>query len=358
MSLQHLQLSLDLGVALGQLGADEVERIQRLLECEQVLGAPVALQAFGDLLVAGVDARVLHRRQYLAITLAGHDGTQDFLAGLAHHVGDDIGELDVHLRECLLHVLHMAALASKQHAALAPQRAQHADGVGGSKCAAEQAIGHELLQPLAVQHVGLAARDVLDVAGVDQHDGEAARFQKLEQRDPVHAGRLHRHRVHTTGREPIGQRIEIRRKARKLAYRLLVAVGRDGAEVRGAADIDACSIGVGDGEGGSGLGRFEGKFAIALHHGLLHHCGWNVVPHRVRRHAHSLKRDIGAAAVNRRADSPMSMTQPRTTLTRGQFAPLLHRSSAAPHSTLPQFRRRVFLRRDLRQRADYFANPT
>ena len=58
------------------------------------------------------------------------------------------------------------------------------------------------------------------------------------------------------------------------------------------------------------------------------------------------------------ADSPMSMTSPRTTLTRGQYAPLLHRSSAAPHSTLPQRSRTpVFLRRDLRQRADYFANP-
>ena len=83
--------------------------------------------------------------------------------------------------------------------------------------------------------------------------------------------------------------------------------------------------------------------------------GWNVAPHRVRRLAHSLKRDIGPAAKNRHADSPMSMTSPRTTLTRGQYAPLPNRSSAAPHSTLPQRRHAVFLRRDLRQRADYFA---
>jgi type II restriction/modification system DNA methylase subunit YeeA len=55
------------------------------------------------------------------------------------------------------------------------------------------------------------------------------------------------------------------------------------------------------------------------------------------------------------------MTLPRTTLTRGQYAPLLHRSSAAPHSSLPQREARQprqFLRRDLRQRADYFANLT
>jgi hypothetical protein len=39
---------------------------------------------------------------------------------------------------------------------------------------------------------------------------------------------------------------------------------------------------------------------------------------RVRRLAHSLKRDIAARAFGLRIDSPMSMTQPTTTLTRGQ----------------------------------------
>src|SRR5207249_1420250 len=74
--------------------------------------------------------------------------------------------------------------------------------------------------------------------------------------------------------------------------------------------------------------------------------------------AHSLKRDIGPAAAYRHVDSPMSMTSPRTTLTSGQCAPLPHRSSAALPSTLPQRSTPVFLRRDLRQRADYFANQS
>lgn len=55
----------------------------------------------------------------------------------------------------------------------------------------------------------------------------------------------------------------------------------------------------------------------------------------------------------------MSMTQPMTTLTRGQYAPLLQRSSPAPRSTLPQRRHGEFLRGDLRRgRADYFANTS
>jgi hypothetical protein len=39
MSLQALELLLDLAVSLGELRADEVERVQRLLESEQVFGS-------------------------------------------------------------------------------------------------------------------------------------------------------------------------------------------------------------------------------------------------------------------------------------------------------------------------------
>ena len=195
------------------------------------------------------------------------------------------------------------------------------------------------------------------MSGIDREHREAARFEQLEQGDPVHAGGLHRHGVHGAGLKPIGDGVEVHREAGELAHRLVVALGRHGHEVGRAADVDARGIGVGDRQGGSGLARLEGGITIALGHGLLHHPLWNVAPHRVRRLAHSLKRDIGPAAANRQADSPMSMTSPRTTLTRGQYAPLIHRSSAAPHSSLPQTGVRQFLRRDLRQRADYFANP-
>jgi len=57
----------------------------------------------------------------------------------------------------------------------------------------------------------------------------------------------------------------------------------------------------------------------------------------------------------------MSMTQPKTTLTRGQYAPLPYRSSPAPRSTLPCSPRccQEFLRDDLRAgRADWIANPS
>ena len=57
---------------------------------------------------------------------------------------------------------------------------------------------------------------------------------------------------------------------------------------------------------------------------------WNVALLRVRRLAHSLKRDTRSAVVHHPAGSPMSMTSPRTTLTCGHNAPLTLRPSAAP----------------------------
>ena len=65
-------------------------------------------------------------------------------------------------------------LTAQQHPTLAPKRAQHTDLVGWAERPAEQAVGHELLQPLAVQYVGFAARDVFDMTRVDQQHRETA----------------------------------------------------------------------------------------------------------------------------------------------------------------------------------------
>lgn len=193
------------------------------------------------------------------------------------------------------------------------------------------------------------------MACVDQQHAEPTGVEQLVQRDPVHAGGFHGHCVHAASGEPIGELMQVGGEAFELAHWFIVPIRWHRDVVRGAADIDAGGIGMGDrkGPGSAGL---DIQAAIALRQGLLHHRWWNVALDRVRRRAHSLKRDIGPSATNRRDDSPMSMTSPRTTLTRGQCAPLLYRSSPAPHSTLPQSPRSVFLRRDLRQKADYYAN--
>ena len=54
------------------------------------------------------------------------------------------------------------------------------DPVARTETAPKQAMLVELLQPLRDVHVGLAARDVLDVAGVHQEHLEPSRFEHLE----------------------------------------------------------------------------------------------------------------------------------------------------------------------------------
>jgi hypothetical protein len=104
-----------------------------------------------------------------------------------------------------------------------------------------------------------------------------------------------------------------------------------------------------------GLRRtFRLRWAIAFPISQLE----KTAPHRVRCIAHSLKRDIGPTAANPNADSQISMTSPRTTLTFGHYAPLSNWSSAVPCSTLPQRSTRCFLGAICGKRADYFAHIT
>ena len=133
-------------------------------------------------------------------------------------------QLHVHLHERLLHVLDVRGGVLHQPLPMAQVRAQPDHGVAGPEAAAEQAILMELLQPLRIVHVGLAARDMLDVAGVHQQHLEAPRFEDLEDRDPVHAGRLHGDRRDAGRREPIGQVVEITAEGAEGAHRLLVPV--------------------------------------------------------------------------------------------------------------------------------------
>ena len=193
--LQALQSRFDLAIALGQLRAAEIEGIQRLLQRKQMLGAPTALQAGGDLVGTGLHAHVAQRGQGVSVALTGHDGAQDRLARDAGHVGDDGGQLDVHLHQRFLHVLHAARLGAQDGATLAHQGAQRAHRVARAEGSAQQAVAHQLLQPLAVQDIALAAGHVLDVLRVDQQHREAARVEQLEERDPIDTGGLHGHGV-------------------------------------------------------------------------------------------------------------------------------------------------------------------
>ena len=352
MPVQQRHCALDLAVAFGELAAAEVERRQRLLEREQVLVAPVAEQAGGDLGLAGVDARVTVGGQRVRVALAGNNGTYDLLTRGTGHIADDVGELDVHQRHRLLHVLHRAALVAQQPGALASEGAQRAHLLGRAKRAAQQPEGEQLLQPLAVEHIGLAARDILHVPGVDQQDFEAAALEHLVQRDPVDPGGLHRHDLHAALLEPVGHGVQIAGEAVELANGLVGGVGANGRVVRAPAYVDACGVRVRD------LQPAAAKGSVALCHKVLHHSLWNVALAAGTSSCSLFQTGYRSSGKHRHCDSPMSMTSPRTNLTRGHCAPVAFRSSPVPHSTLPQRKSTVFLRRDLRHLADWAPNQS
>lgn len=180
---------------------------------------------------------------------------------------------------------------------LPPHRAQGAEVAMGPERPGQKAKAHQLLQPLTVEHVRFAPRNVFDVAGVHQIHREPARLQQLEQRNPVHSGGLHRHRLHATGGQPVGQPMKVLGKARKPPHRRIIPIRRHRHKMAGGADIDA---------GGVGMGQFE--HALAGSHGLLHYPKWESPPLRERRQrSHpslrsSLKRDVRSPELTNVAD--------------------------------------------------------
>ena len=89
-----------------------------------------------------------------------------------------------------------------ERGAVTNQTAQSAHLDIGWKRAAQQAQTVQLLNPLAIQHVTLATRYVLEVPPVDQKHLKAAGFEHFKDRNPIDAGGFHRHRVDATGGRP------------------------------------------------------------------------------------------------------------------------------------------------------------
>src|SRR2546426_10605798 len=124
-----------------------------------------------------------HRRsratEGVGVRLAADDVTENAQAGDARDIADHDGELEVHLDQRLLHALDVRRRALHQGLAVPQIGAQRRDGRGGSEATAQQPDAMELLDPLAVDDVGLVAGDTLYVTRVDEHDVEAAPLEDL-----------------------------------------------------------------------------------------------------------------------------------------------------------------------------------
>ena len=173
-----------------------------LLERKQVLGAVASGERLLDRLGTGVAPVIAQARQHLGVTLAGEDCADDPQAGCAGDVGDDVVELKIHLGQRLLHVLNMRGRILEQTLALTHVGTQLGNLTFGPKAGAQQTVGMKPLQPLRVADVGLASGHVLGIARIDKEHREATGVEKLEDRNPVDAGRFHDDRLDAAFRKP------------------------------------------------------------------------------------------------------------------------------------------------------------
>ena len=83
---ERCQHAFEFGVTFSQQRSIIIIERHRLLECEQMLLAPVALKRLGDLLFTGANAGILHLRQHMTVTFARNNTTYNFLPRFANDV--------------------------------------------------------------------------------------------------------------------------------------------------------------------------------------------------------------------------------------------------------------------------------
>ena len=144
--------------------------------------------------------------------------------------------------EGLLDVLDMLGGVADQHGAL-PQVAPQAPYLGlRPEGCRQQPIGVQLLQPLAVQHVALATRYVLDPPGIHQHHLKSPVLQDSEEGYPVDPGGLHGHGLDFTVGQPIRQAVQVSSVGAKLLHLRRRAVCGDRNKVAAASHVDARGV--------------------------------------------------------------------------------------------------------------------
>ena len=235
----------------------EVVGFQGLLEGEDVLRLVVAFEGFGDFFLALCAAGVAVLGEFEGVAFAGDDVTDDGEAGEAGDVGDDVGQFEIHHLEGFLHMLDGAAGASDEVVAVAGEVAEGADFLGRAEGGLEEAVGVELLDPLAVEDISFAAGDVFDMASVDEEELEASGFEDFVDGDPIDAGGFHGDGVDAAVLEPVGEGVEVAGEGLEDADGGVVAVLGDGGIDFVVTDVEAGGVEVDlveDIQSGGGLG--------------------------------------------------------------------------------------------------------
>jgi len=126
---------LDLEVALGHELLIGFVGAERRAESEQMFGSIVACQRLDHRLPVGTHPVVTQGRQLDRVALAGHDGLDDGHAAEPGDVRKNVMNLQIHLGQRLVHMLHMRGGALDQAGAVTAQGTEGADlALGPERC--------------------------------------------------------------------------------------------------------------------------------------------------------------------------------------------------------------------------------
>jgi hypothetical protein len=190
---QRVQRTLDLGVEFIDTSLIEVIQRQRLLQCEDVLGLVVANECGSNRPDAGLAVAIPHGRQYARVALSAHDGADDLHAGRSGDVSDDVMQLQVHEGQGLLHVLDVRCRVVHMPLTKPQIGAKCGNAAAWPEARTQQPTGVQALQPLRIIDIALAARHCSGLARIGHDHFNTTGLEDLVGRNPVHAGRLHRH---------------------------------------------------------------------------------------------------------------------------------------------------------------------
>src|SRR5882724_3574572 len=139
-------------------------------------------------------------------------------------------------------MLNMHAGSLGEHLALPQVAAQNTELIRRSKRACQQTVGVQLLNPLTIENIRFASRDILNVTGIDQLYFETAAFKQFEQRDPINSRRFHGYRGDAALLQPISQGNKIGSEGTKLPHRHFIPAFGHSYHVALRPDINTCGI--------------------------------------------------------------------------------------------------------------------
>jgi hypothetical protein len=88
-----------------QLLLQKLILLKGLLQCKEMLGAPVPFQGLGDRSLIVFATPIAVEGQALGIALAGEDGADNLYTRLAGNITDHLSQLEIHLLKSFLHML-------------------------------------------------------------------------------------------------------------------------------------------------------------------------------------------------------------------------------------------------------------